>query len=142
MNVFDFVNAINSSKKPNLLRGTDNDELAEKAYVPFVVNRSFSYFLDTILYANAMNMSHQLDNTLQNDYLLNSIRPARRFSKWAKPDGGDLQLIMEYFHYGIDKAKQVRPLLTESQLSIIRDVLMSGIKDDNNKQVNRGEVTK
>ena len=33
MNPFDYVNAINYSKK-DLMTGTDNDELAEKDYQP------------------------------------------------------------------------------------------------------------
>ena len=44
MNPFDFVNAINDTKK-NLMVGTENDELAEKGYTPFMVNKSLSYFI-------------------------------------------------------------------------------------------------
>ena len=50
-NPFDFVNSINFNKH-DLMTGTENDELAEKSYVPFLTNRSLSYFTDTILYAN------------------------------------------------------------------------------------------
>lgn len=130
MNVFEFVNAINSAKKPNLMKGTENDELAEKSYVPFVVNRALSYFPDTVMYANHMNIHHILDSRLQNEYLLNTIRPGRRFSKWAKREDGDLQLVMQYFQYSIDKAKQVLPLLSEQQLSMIKTTLQSGVEDD------------
>lgn len=130
MTPFDFVNAINSNKKNDLMTGSDNDELAEKAYVPFVVNRALSYFPDTLMYANSMNIHHILDNKLQFHYLLNTIRPARRFSKWVKKDDSDLQLVMQYYNYGVDKAKQVLPLLSTEQLSIIRTKLQSGIEDE------------
>ena len=50
MTPFDYLNAINQSKE-NLIV----DELSEKEYVPFVVNKGLSYFPDTILYANEMN---------------------------------------------------------------------------------------
>ena len=50
MNVFDFVNSINYDK-----RDLFEDPQAEKDYVPFLVNRSLSYFPDTALYANEMN---------------------------------------------------------------------------------------
>lgn len=129
MNAFDYVNAINLSKK-DMMTGTENDELAEKGYVPFVTNRALSYFPETVMYANHMNIHHILDNKLQFHYHLNSIRPGKRFSKWAKREDGDLQLVMEYFQYGIDKAKQVLPLLSEEQLSMIKNTLQSGVDND------------
>ena len=54
MKPFDFINSINFTKK-NLMRNTDNDELAEKGYVPFITNKTLSYFTDTLLYSNEMN---------------------------------------------------------------------------------------
>jgi hypothetical protein len=130
MNPFEFVNAINSQSKKDLMTGTENDELAESGYVPFVVNRALSYFLDTIMYANHMNIHRILDNKLQFHYLLNTIRPGKRFSKWAKKEDSDLQLVMQYFSYGVDKAKQVLPLLSNEQLSMIKTTLQSGVQDD------------
>ena len=44
MKPFDYVNSINYSKK-NMMEGTDNDELAESGYVPFLTNRSLSLSL-------------------------------------------------------------------------------------------------
>ena len=130
MNPFDYVNAINSQNKKDLMTGTENDELAESSYVPFVVNRALSYFPDTIMYANHMNIHRILDNKPQFHYLLNTIRPGKRFSKWAKKEDGDLQLVMQYFSYGVDKAKQVLPLLSNEQLSMIKTTLQSGVQDD------------
>ena len=53
------------------------DDLQEKAYVPFVINRSLSYFPDTILYANQVNHYNQLDKKMQFDYLRLSLRPRK-----------------------------------------------------------------
>lgn len=130
MTPFDFVNAINSSKKTDIMSDTENDELAEKAYVPFVVNRALSYFPDALMYANHMNIHNILDNKLQFHYLLNSIRPGKRFSKWVKRQDSDLQLVMQYYSYNVDKAKQALPLLSAEQLLIIKTKLQSGIEDD------------
>ena len=41
MKPFDYVNSINFTKK-NLMKNTANDELAEKDYVPFIVNQGLS----------------------------------------------------------------------------------------------------
>jgi len=51
MNPFDFVNSISFAKK-DLMTNTENDDLSEKGYVPFIVNKSLSYFADTLLHAN------------------------------------------------------------------------------------------
>lgn len=130
MNPFDYVNAINMSKK-DLMTGSEDDTQAEKDYVPYLVNRSLSYFPDTVFYANDMNRRPDIDKKLQFHFLLNSIRPGKRFSKWTKKeDSNDLQVVMKYYGYSIDKAKQALPLLSDKQLSIIRTILTSGVEEN------------
>ena len=100
-NLGDFLKAINLTKE-NLI---ENDSLAEKEYVPFVINRTMSYFPDTVLYANEMNLRGHLDNRLQNDYLLNSIRKKKRFSRWLKAEKNeDVDAIKEYYSCNYMKA--------------------------------------
>jgi hypothetical protein len=123
---FDYVNAINFNKQ-DLMTGTENDELAEAAYVPFLSNRSLSNFPDTILYANEMNMRNHLDNKLQFHYLINSIRPKKRFSKWAKrQDSEDFDAVKEYFKYNNTKTDQALQLLSPDQIKIIKKRLNTG----------------
>ena len=64
MKPFDYVNSVTDNKK-NMMVGTENDELAEKSYNPFLSNKSLSYYMDTILYANEINQYSMLDNKLQ-----------------------------------------------------------------------------
>ena len=66
MNPFEYLNAINNTKKDLMV-----DEEAEKKYNAFMVNRGLSYFYDTALLANEMNRNHHLDNRLQFDFLIN-----------------------------------------------------------------------
>ena len=87
-NPFEFVNAINTTKK-DLIRSSDAPDLMEKQYKPFYVNKSLSYFVDTILYANEVNQLKHVDLKLQNDYYLNSIRKGKRYSKWHKKEEDD-----------------------------------------------------
>jgi len=122
MNPFEYVNAINFTKKDIMV-----DDLAEKAYAPFMVNRSLSYFPDTIFAANEMNRYHQIDNRLQFDFLINIIRKRKRFSKWDKKKiDGDIELIKEYYGYNEQKALQVLPLLSPEQIEIIRKKVNKG----------------
>lgn len=125
-NPFDYVNAINFNKQ-DLMTGTENDDLAEAGYVPFLANRSLSNFADTILYANEMNRHNHLDNKLQFHYLINSIRPKKRFSKWAKrQDSDDFEAVKAYFKYNNAKTEQAISLLTPEQIIKIKKKLKTG----------------
>jgi hypothetical protein len=127
-NPFVYVDSVSYSKK-NLMRGTANDELAEKGYKPYLTNRSLSYHQDSILYANEMNMRPHLDNKLQYELLLNSLRKRKRFSKWNKQDpDASVEMIMEYFGYGRSKAEQALRVLTDEQLTMIEVALDKGGK--------------
>jgi hypothetical protein len=81
MKLGDYLNAINYTKEPLL---DTEDESVEKGYTPFVVNRCLSYFIDTILYANEMNLRPETDKKMQFDYLQRTIRKNKRYSKWLK----------------------------------------------------------
>lgn len=119
---FDYLNSINSSKGDIMF-----DDIAEKQYVPYVVNRSLSYFNDTVLMANEMNRYHHIDNKLQYHFLLNIVRPRKRFSKWAKPDThNDIEAVKEYYGYSNDKARQVLPLLSPEQITTIKKKVYKG----------------
>ena len=123
---FDYINAINTTKK-NLLRGSNNDRIAEKEYSPFLTNRALSYFNDTIGYANELNQRHHLDSLLQFEYLLNIVRPKKRFSKWVKKDNDrDMSLVKEYYGYNNTKAIQALSILSPQQLNNIREKLEKG----------------
>ena len=95
MNPFEFVNAINDNKKDLMV-----DDLVEKEYLPFIVNRQLSYFQDTIFAANEMNVQSHIDKKLQFHFLLNIIRKRKRFTKWGKPDViDDMDAVKEYYGY-------------------------------------------
>ena len=122
MNLSEVLNAINYDKTPLL-----EDDLQEKAYVPFVINRSLSYFPDTILYANQVNHYNQLDKKMQFDYLRLSLRPRKRFSKWIKSqEEDDLQLIKDHYNYSNERATEVLRVLTPNQIEYIRSLYEYG----------------
>ena len=130
MKPFDYVNSINFTKK-NLMKNTANDELAEKDYVPFLTNKSLSYFTDTLLYANEMNRYHFLDKRLQYEFYLNSIRKKKRFAKWAKADNNDeVMMVQEYYKFSPQKAKAALKVLSPTQLNIIKHKMENGNKND------------
>ena len=126
MNPFDFVNDINFGKK-DIMTDSDNPELAEKTYNPFLTNRALSYFPDTIQFANMMNKSSHIDNMLQYSFLLNIIRKRKRFSKWFKKNDDDvLQMVIDYYGYSVNKAKEALKILNNEQIEAIRVKLIKG----------------
>lgn len=126
MNPFDFLNAINLTKKDLFAE----DPQAKKDYAPFIVNRGLSYFPDTVLYANEMNRNAGIAEDWQFSFFLNSISKKKRFSKWHKKDAEteSLRLVMEYFGYSSEKANEALNILTDEQLSMIKEKLYKGGK--------------
>ena len=123
MGPFEFTKTINDTKH-NLM---DEDPEVEKDYIPFLVNRSLGYFMDTIMYANEMNRFNSLDYKLQYDFLLNIIRPRKRYSKWLKKSKNDnIDLIKKFYGYSYTKAKDVVDILSEDQIEHIRSKLDIG----------------
>jgi len=123
VNPFDFLNTINKTKVNLIDENPDN----EQNYNAFVVNRSLSYFPDTVFMSNEMNRLHHVDSKMQYDFLINIVRTKKRFSKWDKPEQrADLDCIKEYFGYSESKAKQVIGLLTEAQIRTIKEKVSRG----------------
>ncbi len=134
MGPFDFIKAINTHK--NIMK--DGDPLAEKDYIPFLINRGLSFFKDTVIQVNEMNRLHFIDHKLQFDYLLNNIRPRKRWSKWLKPDKIDnLKLVKEYFGFGNEKAKEALEVLSGEDIEEIKKKLAKGGMEKNNDSKHR-----
>ena len=103
------------------------DDIAEKSYNPFMVNRGLSYFHDTVLMANEMNRWHHIDNRLQFDFFINIIRKRKRFSKWLKPETvSDVEVVKEYYGYSNEKARQALTLLTSDQINELKKKVYKG----------------
>jgi hypothetical protein len=121
-NPFDYITSISQTKNDMM-----EDEQGEKGYNAFMVNRGLSYFPDTILYANEMNRMAHVDNKLQYTYLINTIRPRKRFSKWVKKkEDSDLDAVMRCYGYNIDKAKSALSILSPDQVKKIKEKLDEG----------------
>ena len=119
----DYLYSINQSKK-NIL---DDDPDAARKYPAYVVNRCLSSFTDTVLYSNEMNKNSHLPPKMQYDFLINSVKPRKRFSPWARKDSIDyLDVVKEYYGYNDDKALQALRILTKDQLDKITYLLRKG----------------
>ncbi len=120
----DYLKAINETKEP--LMDTD-DEMWEKKYPAFIVNKCLAPFPDTIFLVNEMNINHHLDKKLQFDFLLNSLRTRKRYTPWMKASKQkNLEYVKEYYGYNNEKAKSALKLLNDEQIKTIKDSLNKG----------------
>ena len=122
----DYLNSINYTKKSVM----DTDDPAwEKKYPAYIVNKCMSHHMDTVMYANEMNMCQHIDNKLQYDFFINTVRSRKRFSPWDKKQKmNDLDVVKQYYGYSNEKARQALNILTPDQLNVIKNKLNKGGK--------------
>ena len=120
----DYLKAINQTKEPLL---DTEDEQWEKKYAPFIVNKCLAPFSDTIMLVNEINQQHHLDKKLQFDFLINSLRPRNRYAPWMKAKKlKNLEYVKEFYGFNNAKAKSALDILTDEQISAIKEKLNKG----------------
>jgi hypothetical protein len=123
-NPFDFVKSVSYDKKDLMV-----DEVEEKAYQPFLINRALSYHQDAVFLVNELNCKHGLDNRLQYLFFINTLRKRKRFSKWQKPyESKKLETVKDFYGVSTQKAKEYLELLDEKQYRILKDRMHTGGK--------------
>ena len=126
----DYLNAINYTKEP--LMNTE-DEQWEKKYPPFIINKCVSPFPETIMLLNEINQLHHLYSKLQFDFLINSLRPRKRYTPWLKAKKlKNQEYVKEYYGYNNEKAKVALDILNDEQISAIKIKLNKGGRDGRN----------
>ena len=106
------------------------DEQWEKKYPPFIINKCVAPFPDTILLVNELNQLHHVDKKLQYDFLLNSLRSRKRYTPWMKAKKlKNLEYVKEFYGYNNEKAKIALDILTDEQISAIKQKMIKGGKN-------------
>lgn len=115
---FEYIKTINSkSEKIEDLDG----------YVPFIVNRGMSYTIDTVLFANEVNMNSHIDANLQYDFYFYGIPKKKRYGKWIKKDIlSNIDIIQENYRCSITRAIEYSGLLTPEQISVLEKRVNKG----------------
>ena len=124
MNPFQYIASI-THKKDDLMLGEEE----EKAYSQFMVARGLSYFQDTVLLANEMNIAPGIDSRMHYDFLRTAVRPRKRFSKWMKKTvPAKIEVIKEYYGYSDAKAEAVADLISDEDIKTMKQTLRKGGK--------------
>jgi len=119
----DWMKSINQTKN-NIM---EEDPLTENSYPPYIVNKCLANHLDSVMYANEMNKYPKLDKIIQYEFLINSLKPRKRFTPWVKKQTLDnLDLVKEYYGYSHDKALTALQILTNEELDSIRTSMNKG----------------
>lgn len=117
------LNSINT--KGELL----DEEYIKEHYSPFVVNRSFSYMVDTVLYAHELNQLPTMPVYDQYLFYYHALPKKKRFAKWHKPSKDKyLPVVMEYYGYSERKAKAALTILSDDQCKEIAGRIDKGGK--------------
>ena len=123
----DYLKAINQTKEPLL---DTEDEQWEKKYPSFIINKCIAPFPDTVMLVNEINQLHHLDKKLQFDFLINSLRPRKRYTPWMKAKKlENLEYVKEYYGYNNEKARYALNILNDEQISSIKTKLNKGGRD-------------
>ena len=105
------------------------DEMWEKKYPAYIVNKCLAPFQDTVFLVNEMNINHHIDNKLQFDFLLNTLRTRQRYTPWLKAKKEKyLEYVKEYYGYSNEKAKSALNILNDEQIKTIMNSLDKGGK--------------
>jgi hypothetical protein len=121
---FDWLKSVTHDKKDIMFGDAE-----EKQYTSFMTNRGLSYHQDTVLLANEMNRASFIDSRMQYDFLLKTIRPRKRFSKWHKKSNpAEMEVIKEYYGYSDAKAESVADLISADDIKHMKSVLSKGGK--------------
>jgi NACalpha-BTF3-like transcription factor len=119
--LFELLDSINHSKK-NILK-----DLGEHCYVPFSINKFLSGSMDTVIQASEMNIRPQLTKEMQYDYLQNSIRKKKRYTKWLKKESDeDIDLISKHYGYNYEKSRKALELLSKEEIESIKQLYFTG----------------
>jgi hypothetical protein len=122
---FDFINAITFNKTELMV-----DDWSEKQYVSYIVNKGLSYGADTVIPANEMNSRPHIDKKLQFQFLINSVRPRKRFNKWIKAEKIEsIEVVKTHYGYSTEKARQALSILNQSQIDYLKQKLEKGGAD-------------
>ena len=124
----EYLKSINLTKQ-NLM--DSEDKVWERRYPSFIINKCLAPFNDTILLVNEMNHHNHLDNKMQYDFLLNSLRKQNRYAPWMKASKSkNLEYVKEYFGYNNEKARSVLNILNDEQIAYIKTKLKKGGKNE------------
>jgi len=121
-NLNEILKSLNQTKNEDLI-----DDFNANDYVPFIINRAFSFYPDTVMFANDLNRFSNIDKTMQYKYYCSGLKKKSRFSPWLKASKiENLELISDYYQVSRREAKELLNFLTTDDIEKINKALNKG----------------
>jgi hypothetical protein len=123
INMFDLFKSVSHTKKDMLA----DDPANIKKYSGYMANKNFSLFSDTILYANEMNVCHNLDPDMQYQYYMHSLKKRNRYKAWPKSmtDVETIKNVQKFYDCNFEVAKLYLTLLDQDDINYINKLAES-----------------
>jgi hypothetical protein len=122
--LFDVILPSINNKTENLF---DIDIDIEKEYSSYIVNKAFSFGLDSLIYANCMNYYCNLPRKMQYDFYYYGLDKRKRWNKWIKEEKIEaIDRVKEYYNCSLKKARQYMTILNDNDLKIIYEKTNKG----------------
>ena len=119
---FDYINSIcgQNNKKFGQI------DLPEKEYNPYLTNKAFSLYSDTIFLAAEMNIHNVIPNNAHYGFYNDTVIKKKRFSKWPKnKKKKEIIMICEYHKVSYKEAQEMLPFLSAENLKDIEKLLLT-----------------
>lgn len=118
-----WLTSVNFSKE-NLIEETPENI---SSYNPYIINRCVASHIDTILFANELNVYPYIAKDMQYIFYLNALRKRKRFASWIKKeDEEDMNAVKEYYGYNDKKALEALKVLNRNEIIFIKQRLNKG----------------
>ncbi len=117
--VFDYINSINNK---NYI-WNDN---SEKEFNTYITLSAFSYYPDTIFFANELNKFQKISKKEVYDFLFYVVPCKKRWSPWNKQDKKEREFnlqVAQLYNIGIIEAKSLIQLLNNEELNRLKETL-------------------
>ncbi len=93
-------------------------------YSPFVVNRGLSFYWDTCLVANELNIKTGIPKEAQLIFLNQIVSKRKRWSKWHKEKkSAKIKVLQELYGYSTLKSKEALSVLTPEEFLEVKRLL-------------------
>lgn len=109
-----------------------------KGYNPFVIGQGLSQHLDTVLLAYELNKHGVTDPLMHHDYLMATVKPKKRYGKWAKAEVKDeetISLLANHFEVSHEQAEEYMNIISSDDLHTIKQQYDEGGKKHENQRI-------
>ena len=124
-NPFDFVKSASYDKKDIMV-----DDIEEKPYQPFLVNKSLSYHEDCIFLTNEMNTRHSTESRLQYVFFLNTLRRRQVFQMSVPLYLKETRCNQTVLSVSTRDAKEYASLLSDKQYRELKNRMQLGSRNN------------